>query len=261
VLRELIERMPVELWLARLFGDSPVLMLSAREVGQQLTTRESFLGWLAFCDLALSMLELKTSVPILEEMHGARARDLARALDRAGARALARARDLARALDRALARALDRARALALDLARDRASNDTANTWGGGTSRLITAFLTGWESPESALHQTTDRDTDPEVLLVQHLERLVLGQGGANDWQGIAKAAELLADPLWSRTNHPFLRAGEMAKALRLLGLPVKGGTPLFEAKWFEPRHPLAAALNARPSEIAAAVDEFTKAE
>lgn len=113
MLRELIERMPVELWLARLFGDSPVLMLSAREVGQQLTTRESFLGWLAFCDLALSMLELKTSVPILEEMHGARAGDLALARDRALDRDLARARDLAR------------------DLALDRVSNDTANTWGG----------------------------------------------------------------------------------------------------------------------------------
>ncbi len=296
VFRELVSRLPMELWFASAW-DAPLARLASREIPTATWGRQDFLAWCAACDEALAWLLIKLFLADSPALDRTQARDLAldldqnrarpRALDldlerplaRARARAPAQAQALALAQARPLAQALsgagarhrarDRTRDLDRDLARvlarglDRdlewAQSEKSQVRGRGYSRLFTAFLVGDEGFVPTPPTSTSPAASPGLLVLHYLGQLLLGRGGSRDWLSIELQVDILSDPAWARAHLPFLRPGEMETALRLLGLRMEGGTTLFEAEWFAPGHPLAPALNARPSEFAARIDELAR--
>ena len=100
----------------------------------------------------------------------------------------------------------------------------------------------------------------PLQVILHRLAELVLGRGGPQTWQEIRHQVDILSDPSWVGRHLPFLRKNEMADALELLGLRMKDGKALFEADWFADGHPLAPALNARPSQFVARIQALAGA-
>lgn len=285
--RELVARLPMELWFATPFSDTPLLGLWDRRLPRDQWKRKDVLSWLAACDLFLGLLVIKSVV-----MNRA-ASELE--MNEICERLLAPDRELFRARFDALVQAIPNpeldlalhrisSRALGLDLAEPLASarilavarglariSPMSSSLAGAFAILLTKDLhpSALEARHSWILNAVIRGDDafvaptftscsdqarPGLLILNHLGLILLGLGGAENWRQIQEQVEIVADPEWLQVHLTFLRPGEMETALRLLGLRMKDGGALLDAKWFEPSHPLAPALNARPSEFAASV-------
>ena len=280
VKRELMDRLPLRSWLFGYYWSdaAPIFYLADRPLrwDKDTTSREDLLVWFCSLFILLDVMQLKIflAVPVdspdyKKALARARARALdrdldlalARALDRALARALALAQALAQALDRALAqdRAQDRALDLALDLARAWAPPPR------NALEIVAALFkgddhfTGPEYPEEAAHPLPP-GLWPLWNIYRGLADLVLGRGergAADTWREIGRWVETIGADEWIHRHLPFVSAQEFREALSLLGLPLEGGKLLLEAEWFAPGHPLAPALDARPSQFSRTVEKI----
>lgn len=273
VRREVIERMPVRLWLANdWFAPPPVYCLVEREILWTRFDREDFLTWASDIAVLLDCLSAKGGVTEwdagLEEARAlGQARALARTLDRA--RALDRARNRARARTQALGLALvlNRAQALTWPQARDRAlaaARALARVLMQQgelrfTMRVAASLLGGDDHFVLPAMEAASLGVRPFQVILHRLAQLVLGHGGPEAWREIHAQVDILSKHRRARPALPFLRNGEMVDALELLGLRMKDGWALFDAGWFAAGHPLAAALNARPSQFAARIQAWTR--
>ena len=123
--------------------------------------------------------------------------------------------------------------------------------------QVVAACLNGDDKFDITDIEGVPANSSPLYLIFRHIVILLLGRGKSIDWEIVQSHVDILCNTEWSKENLPFIESVEINDALHMLGLRMTDGITLFEMEWFAEGHPLAPALNAKPSEFAKVIDEL----